>query len=171
MEIRTLTEADVEVFWQVRLRGLRENPEAFGSSYEESVKEPMEQVAGRLRPTPDKFTLGAFEGEALLGMVGFGRSQYDKERHKGQIWGMYSLPEARGQGLGKKLMQEAIVRASAMPGLEQINLIVAANNPAARGLYLSLGFQPYGLEKRALKMGDQYIDEEFMTLWLEPIQE
>ncbi len=34
MQIRPLTEADAAAYRQIRLRGLREDPAAFGSSYE-----------------------------------------------------------------------------------------------------------------------------------------
>ena len=37
---------------------------------------------------------------------------------------------------------------------------------AARHLYRLLGFEVYGLEPRALKMGDQFLDEELMVLRL-----
>ena len=51
MEIRVLTEADVDLYRPLRLRALREEPQAFGSSYEESVARPVEEMARRLRPT------------------------------------------------------------------------------------------------------------------------
>ncbi len=56
--------------------------------------------------------------------------------------------------------------ARAAPGLEQIVLAVTAHNTVARSLYTSLGFQTYGLERHALKLGDRYLDEELMVLWL-----
>jgi ribosomal protein S18 acetylase RimI-like enzyme len=79
---------------------------------------------------------------------------------------MYVAPEARGQGVGKALLQEVISRASELAGLEQINLMVVTTNIAARRLYLSLGFRVYGLEYHAMKRGDVYWDEELMVLVL-----
>ena len=37
----------------------------------------------------------------------------------------------------------------------------------ARALYRKLGFQPYGLEPRALKVGDQVFDQELLVLRLD----
>ena len=37
MLVRKLTEDDLEAVWTLRLRALRDNPEAFGSTYEETV--------------------------------------------------------------------------------------------------------------------------------------
>ena len=50
--------------------------------------------------------------------------------------------------------------------MEQINLSVTQSNEGARSLYLAAGFVPYGLEKRALKIGDKYYDKEYLALML-----
>jgi hypothetical protein len=44
--------------------------------------------------------------------------------------------------------------------------MVATSQPAARQLYLSLGFESFGCERHALKIGDVYVDEEHMSLSL-----
>jgi RimJ/RimL family protein N-acetyltransferase len=44
---------------------------------------------------------------------------------------------------------------------------VNAENVRARNLYLSLGFKPFGLEPRAMRVGDRYFDEEHMVLSLD----
>jgi ribosomal protein S18 acetylase RimI-like enzyme len=54
----------------------------------------------------------------------------------------------------------------AQPELEQITLAVVTTNEAARSLYRSLGFATYGVEPRALKVGERYLDEDLMTLSL-----
>jgi ribosomal protein S18 acetylase RimI-like enzyme len=61
-------------------------------------------------------------------------------------------------------MRLALERSQAIEGIEQVLLSVAATQTAATGLYRSLGFQLYGLEPRALKIGDRFIDEEYFIL-------
>jgi ribosomal protein S18 acetylase RimI-like enzyme len=71
--------------------------------------------------------------------------------------------EYRGQGVGKALMSELLRRVRAQAGLEQVNLSVSADQLAAKQLYLSLGFEVYGHERQALKVGGDYVDKDLMV--------
>ncbi len=169
MEVRILTEADGEAFWTIRLRALRDDPESFGSSYEEILERGIAGATQSLRKrdtSPDDATFGAFEGGTLVGIAGFRREEEVKKRHKGVIWGMYVPREMRGKGIGKALLQAAIAYAKTLPQLEQINLSVVLTSREARQLFISLGFETYGLERHALKLHDRYFDHELMTLHL-----
>ena len=164
--IRVLDERDGERYRTLRLRALREEPEAFGSSYEERMDSPLEWFVERIRETETGFTLGAFDGEILIGTVAFMRETGLKDRHKGVITAMYVAPEGRGHGNGRSLLLSAVERARAQAGVEQIHLAVATRNSAARALYVAVGFVVYGTEPHALKLGGDYLDEDLMVLWL-----
>ena len=167
MLIRILTEADLDVYWALRLRALQDNPEAFGSTYEETLARGKEQMLQRILATERSFSLGAFaEDGGMVGTVRFHAEDYLKERHRGYIYGVYVAPEARGRGVGKALMQELIARARHVEGLEQLNLAVVTANEAAVHLYRSLGFEIYGTAPQALKQNGQYWDEHLMVLYL-----
>ncbi len=174
MEIRELTEADTSAYLALRLRALRDHPDAFGMSYDEEAGRPFEQAVDRLRETavsPNDFILGAFEDAVLVGMIGFGRKTSSKARHQGIIWGMYTAPEVRGAGIGRALLSRALELVRTVPGVEQIHLSVVTSNVAARRLYLTMGFELYGLERHALKLPDgTYLDEELMVRWLDTAQ-
>ncbi len=171
MEIRRLTEADAVMYWPLRLRALQEEPESFGASYEEQRDYPLEAAAARLREAEralDKAIFGAFDEQGqIAGMIGLVREQGAKSQHKAFIWGVYVVPEARGQGTGAALLETALDFARRIEGLEQVLLAVAAKNTAARALYLAAGFEPWGLEPLALKLGDHYVDEEHMIYFLQ----
>ena len=164
MEIRPLTESDVNSFRELRLHALREEPAAFTASAEEFEQQSLEVVAQRLINTPENFVLGAFVDRALVGLAGFHREISAKLHHVGVIWGMYVAPEARDQGIGRALIREVIQRARSLSGLDHILLGVVESQTIARILYESLGFVVYGREPRAVKIGDEYLDEELMTL-------
>ena len=169
MVIRQLTEADAAIFRAMRLHSLREAPHAFTNSYEEYSHQALESTAQRFRDQVNShvnFTLGAFVDEQLVGSVGFFRETALKTQHKGTIVSMYVLPEYRSQGIARALLTEAIDRARRLPGVTQILLGVMETQATAKHLYESLGFVVYGREPHAIKIGDEYFDEEFMVLKL-----
>ena len=164
-ELRLLTPADAAIFRDLRLRALREDPVAFTSSTEEFSHQTLDKIAARFRSDPaESFMLGAFQERQLVGLVGFYRESRLKLRHKGSIVSMYVAAEARGQGLGRSLLCDAIRRVREIQGVENLLLGVMTTQTAARNLYESLGFEVYGREARALCLDGQYYDEEFRVL-------
>jgi len=166
IKIKRFTADDAQAYRTIRLDALKQSPEAFGSTWEESKSRPLDQLTGFLTDEPDRFILGAYLNDVLVGLVSFHRHGGKKMGHKGEVNQMYVAPEARGLGLGRLLIQELINHARLLGDIESLLLSVVVDNDAARALYLSLGFTIYGCEAKALKQGDQYFDEELMELIL-----
>ncbi|WP_342511609.1 GNAT family N-acetyltransferase [Sporosarcina sp. FSL K6-1522] len=165
MQIRRLTSLDAEAYLRLRLAGLKNTPEAFGSSYSEEKDDPIEKYRQRFQSN-DSLTLGAFNDSQLVGVVTLVKERLIKLRHRTTIVAMYVSPEQRGLRIGKSLMLEAIAAANGIEGIEQVYLTVVTTNIPAKKLYSSLGFEVFGLEKRALKVDNTYFDEEHMVLFL-----
>ena len=151
MEIRVLTAPDANACRLLRLEGLRDDPTAFASSYDEEREIVVGTIAQRLEPTENSAVFGALDGGALVGMVGIQRESRSKLRHKALIWGMYVTPTCRRRGVGRKLLNSVLdYAAGGMPGLRQINLCVNAKNASAIEMYRRAGFEPFGVEQAFL---------------------
>jgi len=159
IEIRPLTPADATAYRGIRLAGLRESPEAFGSTFDRENIQPLAWFCDRLAAAQ---VFGAFRSPDLLGIAGFAIREGEKERHKGLLWGMYVRPDVRKAGVGRQLV-EAVVE-YARTHVEVIQLSVVSGNEPARRLYAALGFVEYGLEKDSLKQNGHYYDEILMAL-------
>jgi len=165
MEIRRLTEGDAQALWDLRTTALRSEPEAFGESVEEHLQTPLETIAERLRSGGDEnFVLGAISNSELVGMVGFYRELRRKRCHRGWIWGMYVAPRWRDQGIGRRLLEEAVRLTRKISGLQRVLLSVSSTQSAARHLYESVGFSIFGTEPQALRVEDRLVDEDYMGL-------
>lgn len=88
----------------------------------------------------------------------------EKMCHKVNLFAVYVTPRMRGHKIGEALLSEVIQAAKQLTGVEKINLTVVTTNKAAIHLYEKQGFKTYGLETRAMKNGDIYLDEQLMSL-------
>lgn len=166
MTIRTLNAEDGAAYHALRLRALRDHPEAFGALLEDWEQRSIAQVSARLAdPDGESQTIGALVDGALVGTITLLR-EGGKGSHRARIVGMYVAPEQRRLGIGRKLLDEAIRRARQIEGLRMVMLDVAGGNDAARRLYLSAGFAPHFIDREAMLVGDRYVDLECMRMVL-----
>lgn len=159
LRVRRLEAHDVVDYRELRLEALKSHPEAFMASWEDESGKPRAWWAERLAAST--VFGGWIDDSTLLGVAGCYLQAAVKHRHKGVLWGMYVRPVARGSGLTAALVQRVIEHAR--PLAEEIKLTVVASNAAAHRLYSAAGFKQYGLERRALKVGEEYFDEVLMA--------
>lgn len=159
--VRRLLPAEAETFRAIRLEALVTCPEAFATTYAMQAADPPGYFAETLRGAA---VFGAFRGEEIVGMAGLRREPGERKQHKGVLWGMYVRPAAQGLGLGRALVRAVLEHARGE--VEQVQLLVVTDNLRAVRLYESEGFVSYGLERRALKQSERYLDEYHMVRFL-----
>lgn len=159
MKIRILTQADWKIWKQLRLEALQNAPESFGSSYEEELNWSDLDFQNELNKS-DIF--GVVLDTLLISCAGFYSLKSSKTSHRGVVWGMYTRPEYRGQGVASALIQEIIKHAKTR--VTQLHLTCVTSNFEAMTFYQKQGFKIYGTEPCALKIGDAFFDEYLMVL-------
>ncbi len=162
-------EADIaEDYRKIRLEALYNNPDSFGTMYHEETIKTIDNFRDRIPVDNNSFILGSYE-DKLIGIVAFHQESRIKVRHKAYIRSMYVQQEYREKGIGKLLLNNLIERAKAINEIEILLLDVVTNNISAKQLYLSFGFQIYGIEKMAYKFDNQYFHMEFMSLRIKSV--
>ncbi len=171
IQIRILTEDDAREYRELRLKSYQEAPLAFSESYEDekerSLADFKREIITRGDP-PEWFVLGAFSRFGkLVGFVRFRRDLRSKARHKSMIHAMYSDQQYRNQVIGKKLVEDLLLRVKRIAGLEQIHLWVLHSTNSASEFYKKCGFESQGpVIKKDLKVGNVYVDAEYMVMHL-----
>ena len=157
--IRRISVAEAATYRDIRLEALQNAPTAFGSSYEAESQNSLVDFGGYLT---NSYIAGAWLKGELVGTAGFRREKYIKVAHRGDIWGVYVKPKARGHGVARALITELI--AVARSQVKQVHLSVVTENAPAVRLYKDLGFTIYGTEPRSLCVDGRYLDEHMMVL-------
>jgi ribosomal protein S18 acetylase RimI-like enzyme len=160
--VRQLLPDDAERFKSLRLLAVETSPTSIWPSREEEMARPIEQVRQRIEGTLTQAVFGAFDGGALIGITGVRREPLVQVGHKATIWGVFVSPAYRGQGIARALLSAASHHAAENWRVVQLMLCVNAENLAAKRLYESQGFRTFGVEPRAMRVGERYYDEEHM---------
>jgi ribosomal protein S18 acetylase RimI-like enzyme len=162
---RPLEEPDFAAFVDIRKEAFKNEPEAFGSDYTSYNATPLldkEHFFEKVINYPFSYVIGAFDAEELVGIAGFTCHSAVKRRHKGVLWGMYVRPEYRHRGIAQQLADIIMLSAKEDARCEQILITVSPPGSLAHRFYEKLGFILYGVEYRALKLEDEYVDEVLM---------
>jgi len=161
--VRRLITEDAEAFRTLRLEALSCAPEAFSASYADEIAKPDGWFSAILASEAATAMFGAFAGDELVGMAGFGSNAQEKLRHKGGLWSVYVREAWRRRGIGRTLVKHIIEHAHGK--VLMLQATVNADNVEAHALYEHLGFKTYGKEPKALRIGETYFDDEL--LWLD----
>lgn len=154
-------------FLTLRLNALRQHPEAFVPTWEEERAVNPATMASRFRNDwvgGGSFILGVWIQGRLVGAIAIRRWPRVKQRHKANVWLLFIEADLRCQGIGRYLLEAAISRCRNDGEVELLHLSVSTESAEARRLYAEAGFRSYGIEPRALRLDDRYVDVELMAL-------
>jgi ribosomal protein S18 acetylase RimI-like enzyme len=157
--VRRLRAPDAAAYRELRQEGFTLHPLQFRVAPADESGLTLPAIGERLEAA---FVAGGFDAEGLVGIAGLTRFEGAKLRHRALLWGMYLRQRGRGHGLADELMRILLDQARSL-GVEQVILTVAAENARARRLYERWGFSVYGIEPRAIKLEDGYLDEALMV--------
>ncbi len=95
MRIKKLIKHDASHYRQIRLEALSNNPDSFGTMYDEEVIRTTDNFRERIPVDNNNFILGCYMDEDLIGIVAFHQESRIKLRHKAYIRSMYVQSEYR----------------------------------------------------------------------------
>lgn len=163
---RRLQPHEAGIYRSLRLEALKNHPDNFDSTYAaESAKPKLSFEESIEHQSTDRFIMGAFYNNRLIGICGFSQEPLGKFHHKGSIIQMYVNPEFKGNKTGFHLLIATANEAFITTEVEQLILGVVATNMAANRIYEQVGFKEYGFHKGYQKNGDAYSDERLMILY------
>lgn len=121
----------------------------------------FERYINDLSSRPGAMALAAVIGEDILGYLTIMPRRQAKLHHTSELnMGVHS--SARGRGIGKLLLKEALRRARESGILEIIYLMVRDDNTFAIRLYENMGFDRVAILKNDTKTPDGYYDGYLM---------
>lgn len=105
IHIRQLDIHDANDFRTIRLSGLKNNPEMFGSTYAVESQRPLALFAERIEKS---VIFAAYHEQQIVGVIIFLQESGLKSAHKANIYGFYIEPQFRHRGIARQLLQAMI---------------------------------------------------------------
>ncbi|MCB0739128.1 MAG: GNAT family N-acetyltransferase [Bacteroidetes bacterium] len=112
---------------------------------------------------PNSSIMIASHDNQVIAVQNITGKQTKKVNHTADF-GLAILPEYRGQGVGKKMVEFAISWAKENNNLKMLTLEVFSANKPAFHLYKSFGFEQYGFLPKAFFQDGKYLDNVLMKL-------
>lgn len=164
MKIRRLGAADAAAFSALRREITRDNPVPMGLTFEEELTRTLDGFRAQLSSPLPNAMFGSFVDDELAATAAVSRAgQFPLSHHKMVMWGVFTSPRYRRQGLSRQVVEAALQHAFDN-GVYRVNLQVYVPNEPAIALYEAIGFVQYGIESEAVCLDGRYHDGVHMTL-------
>ncbi|MDA4126545.1 MAG: GNAT family N-acetyltransferase [Thaumarchaeota archaeon] len=100
----------------------------------------------------------ALSDDRPVGMIAYVFDTGLKTRHIAEIYGFYVSAAHRGEGVGTRLLEQALSLIRKKKGIVKARLYVNTEQRAAVNLYKKAGFVVRGKIKKELKVGRRFFD-------------
>jgi ribosomal protein S18 acetylase RimI-like enzyme len=161
IEIKKLPLERWEDYKNLRLRALKNEPRSFGSSYQEEVSLSKEVWLSRMNNA-----LFALKDDKPIGMVVYIFENRLNSKHIAHIYGLYVDEEFRNQGIGLRLMYQAIALIHENKDIRKVELAVNPEQNFAVRLYNRCGFNSIGVYKNEFCVDGQFYDSLAMEKFI-----
>lgn len=138
IHVRVLRQDEWQAYKDVRLRALRESPEAFVASVEEESDFPDERWQERM--VRSRRLLAEDDGQ-VVGVVSVGTGHRTDIPGAGELFGLWVQADRRGSGVARRLLEKAAAVGRDV-GLRQLVYWVGTDNGRAVAFASSFGFRP-----------------------------
>ncbi len=156
-------------FRQIRLESLKNDPQAFGTTWGEENSKKDNYWKLELKSKLGVKLFFAVIDKKIVGLTGLKFAQHKNFSHIVKIVGVYVNPKFRGKGIAETLLKEVIRKAFLLKDIKKIKLSVNTSQKVAVSLYRKLGFKVYGKFKDEFKIGKKYYNGYVMELHKKPI--
>ncbi len=140
LRIRRILREEWPALRELRLEALRADPLAFGGTWAAESAMPEERWKARAAQGADAADAATLVAVDAAGRF-LGMTVVVEEPPGRSVYGMWVRPEARGRGVGGRLLDRALAWTGTAPRPSPVRLEVNPNQRAAVGLYRSRGFE------------------------------
>jgi len=152
--IRQVTESEWEKLRDIRTRLIEESPQAFGDNIEQTRRVPPTTWEGLAR---NNLIFVIENDQRFIATAGL-------RQNTDGVWlvtGVWTDPEYRGRGLGRKLLKH-VIEVARTKGIGRLQLGVNQTQISAIKLYESLGFEKiFTLENEIYGDGKRYNQDNY----------
>ncbi len=156
--VRELGADEWEIFKTLRLRALQEDPDAFVASYEEESGHSDEQWQERLSHAT---RLGAQQGSDWVALASVGEEDTRDDDELGEVYGIWVTPSLRGEGVARKLMEQA-EQVARNAGYSHLVYWVGTDNGRAVAFASSMGYRPTEGRRDVTVNGEPEVEAAFV---------
>jgi ribosomal protein S18 acetylase RimI-like enzyme len=161
VDIRKLPPDRWRDFRGLRFEALKNDPSAYGGSFEEAETLAEGEWRRRIRSV-----LFALSDDRPIGMIVYVFDKGLKTRHIAEIFGFYVSADHRGEGIGTRLLERALSLIRKNKRIIKVKLAVNPEQRVAVKMYKKAGFVVTGRVEKELKVGRRFYGMLFMEKML-----